>query len=432
LNKEKNKGLLLVSSSLDAVINLQLSRQLLDSVFYSVVKEQLHQQDDISIKGLRLSLDLLKDAHLYFIGKSAFARIPLDISAATNAVLGSLSIEAVIELDFRLDLSIENDSILQVKSELTKYRWKKKPELELLKVKFNLNRFLGKLIEDKKTELESRVDAMVSGFDMGQFVLETIAKIEKKLSRAWKPLKMDHSISAHNIEILPETANRKFNDIKLGLKCDVNINKSGSEHVKEKGFGISFLESHQKSAWLKTKMLVNAESINQLLSEFYREQIFEYQGRHIILSAPKLAIDRNSLNVESSLKGFLNGRLTVSFAPFLDREMKSIVLSEVQIDINSNGLLGKTKAFLIKNYVLHQIKKKGHLKFEILKNLLQYQISSFLKSKNNEGISSHIHLLDIDIQSFNSCNEQIEVELEIEFRNSFKLMPGILESLLEN
>lgn len=430
LNKGEDKGILIVSSNLDAVLNLQVSRDVIDAIFYSVVQKQLEQQDDISFKGVRLSLDLLKDAHLYFVGKSAFARIPLDISAATSAMLGSLSIEAVIELDFRLDMSIENHSVLRVGSELTKFRWKKKPELELLKIKFNLNRFLGKLIDDNKRDLEARINTLVSGYDIRQSMLDILPLIEKNISDSWKPLELKHKIIPQQIVIHPESANRKFNDFRIAVTSDVYIDRLDKERVNESGFRASLDKEDNNTARLNTKMLIDALFINSILNEFYREQSFEYQGRSLIVSKPQLSIDRSRINIEASLNGFLNGRLNISFTPILEKEKKALGLSGLSINIKSSGLFDKTKVFLIKNFVLHQIKKKGYIKFEILRNLLQHQISAFIKSKNNNQISSHIHLLDIDIQSLKISSAQIEVKLATEFRNRFKLMPGILDSIL--
>ena len=48
------------------------------------------------------------------------------------------------------------------------------------------------------------------------------------------------------------------------------------------------------------------------------------------------------------------------------------------------------------------------------------------------GIILQIYLLDFDIQSFSCCNSQIEAGLEIEFKNRFKLMPGVLVSVFRN
>ncbi len=332
-----------VTRDLEQVINDKLPKVLVDETI------------SISEKGdsLAIIIESLGRATLFSSGDKLYTSIPLLVSAViTKKVLG-IKLSNKQPIDFSINLSVETKLAFNDRWELnpsctlSEVTWIEKPEMDLLLVKFNLEKIIEKQIEKNKDKLESSLCELI----------HNAVPIRDEVKKVWQLMSDPHRVAKKPVELWlnsnPDEFSATFDTdvkdtIRVKIHCTSRLAISPEAPLDYEPAELPLNRTTAnagKGLDLKAAVTVPEELLNQLLQSKLEGLNLNYQGVSIDIQSVKATIKKDHLFFIVDITGDIESTIAVKARPDLDAD-RQLSIEDIEIEVLSDNQLMSTLAWL--------------------------------------------------------------------------------------
>lgn len=404
--------------------SIELNRVVNEIVKYSI-------GEGITLEGgYKCKAFMSNDLNLQAIGNELKLTLPIDLEISPTGNFSNIKAIGELELQISSKFDIFQNQFLS-KSEITNYKWNKKPVLKVLGVPIPIEGIANQIVKKYKLELQKSIDDYIhTSVDLN--------KIKSKLYAYFiDPFYSTEDNIIHLYSSPSEIALGPFkiqNDsliipILFYLE-NVIAEQRPLELENNLGFSIRPYVEDGSSFTIQSRVPMNYLSL--LIKEGIENQEFGSGISKIKINKIDLGGQGDQVIVNLKTSGAFNGLLEMRFIPQYDQATKMISLSEFTLKSIEGKRFEKTILALLKNIAESKIKKMLQTQ---LNDLLQENVRSITDMLNQHeimpGMIINGQLLDYSINHFQIANERMFFNIKYALNAGLKIYSIDTKNILQ-
>lgn len=404
--------------------SIELNRVVNEIVKYSI-------GEGITLEGgYKCKAFMSNDLNLQAIGNELKLTLPIDLEISPTGNFSNIKAIGELELQISSKFDIFQNQFLS-KSEITNYKWNKKPVLKVLGVPIPIEGIANQIVKKYKLELQKSIDDYIhSSVDLNKvksklytYFIDPFYSTEDNIIHLYSspseialgPFKIQNDSLITPILFYLENVIAEQRPIEL----ENNLAFSIRPYVEE---GSSFS--------IQSRVPMNYLSL--LIKEGIENQEYGSGISKIKINKIDLSGQGEQVIVNLKTSGAFNGLLEMRFIPQYDQATKMISLSEFTLKSIEGKRFEKTILALLKNIAESKIKKMLQTQ---LNDLLQENVRSITDMLNQHeimpGMIINGQLLDYSINHFQIANERMFFNIKYALNAGLKIYSIDTKNILQ-
>lgn len=404
--------------------SIELNRVVNEIVKYSI-------GEGITLEGgYKCKAFMSNDLNLQAIGNELKLTLPIDLEISPTGNFSNIKAIGELELQISSKFDIFQNQFLS-KSEITNYKWNKKPVLKVLGVPIPIEGIANQIVKKYKLELQKSIDDYIhSSVDLN--------KIKSKLYTYFiDPFYSTEDNIIHLYSSPSEIALGPFKIQNDSLIIPIlfyleNVIAEQRPIELENNLAFSIRPYVEEGSSFSIQSRVPMNYLNLLIKEGIENQEYGSGISKIKINKIDLSGQGEQVIVNLKTSGAFNGTLEMRSIPQYDPATKMISLSELTLKSIEGKRFEKTILALLKNIAESKIKKMLQTQ---LNDLLQENVRSITDMLNQHeimpGMIINGQLLDYSINHFQIANERMFFNIKYALNAGLKIYSIDTKNILQ-
>ncbi len=404
--------------------SIELNRVVNEIVKYSI-------GEGITLEGgYKCKAFMSNDLNLQAIGNELKLTLPIDLEISPTGNFSNIKAIGELELQISSKFDIFQNQFLS-KSEITNYKWNKKPVLKVLGVPIPIEGIANQIVKKYKLELQKSIDDYIhSSVDLN--------KIKSKLYTYFiDPFYSTEDNIIHLYSSPSEIALGPFKIQNDSLIIPIlfyleNVIAEQRPIELENNLAFSIRPYVEEGSSFSIQSRVPMNYLSLLIKEGIENQEYGSGISKIKINKIDLSGQGEQVIVNLKTSGAFNGILEMRFIPQYDPATKMISLSELTLKSIEGKRFEKTILALLKNIAESKIKKMLQTQ---LNDLLQENVRSITDMLNQHeimpGMIINGQLLDYSINHFQIANERMFFNIKYALNAGLKIYSIDTKNILQ-
>lgn len=380
--------------------------------------------------GYKCKAFMSNDLNLQAIGNELKLTLPIDLEISPTGNFSNIKAIGELELQISSKFDIFQNQFLS-KSEITNYKWNKKPVLKVLGVPIPIEGIANQIVKKYKLELQKSIDDYIhSSVDLN--------KIKSKLYTYFiDPFYSTEDNIIHLYSSPSEIALGPFKIQNDSLIIPIlfyleNVIAEQRPIELENNLAFSIRPYVEEGSSFSIQSRVPMNYLSLLIKEGIENQEYGSGISKIKINKIDLSGQGEQVIVNLKTSGAFNGILEMRFIPQYDPATKMISLSELTLKSIEGKRFEKTILALLKNIAESKIKKMLQTQ---LNDLLQENVRSITDMLNQHeimpGMIINGQLLDYSINHFQIANERMFFNIKYALNAGLKIYSIDTKNILQ-
>ncbi|MBK9718437.1 MAG: DUF4403 family protein [Saprospiraceae bacterium] len=404
--------------------SIELNRVVNEIVKYSI-------GEGITLEGgYKCKAFMSNDLNLQAIGNELKLTLPIDLEISPTGNFSNIKAIGELELQISSKFDIFQNQFLS-KSEITNYKWNKKPVLKVLGVPIPIEGIANQIVKKYKLELQKSIDDYIhSSVDLN--------KVKSKLYAYFiDPFYSTEDNIIHLYSSPSEIALGPFKIQNDSLIIPIlfyleNVIAEQRPIELENNLAFSIRPYVEEGSSFSIQSRVPMNYLSLLIKEGIENQEYGSGISKIKINKIDLSGQGEQVIVNLKTSGAFNGILEMRFIPQYDPATKMISLSELTLKSIEGKRFEKTILALLKNIAESKIKKMLQTQ---LNDLLQENVRSITDMLNQHeimpGMIINGQLLDFSINHFQIANERMFFNIKYALNAGLKIYSIDTKNILQ-
>ncbi|MBL0235492.1 MAG: DUF4403 family protein [Saprospiraceae bacterium] len=404
--------------------SIELNRVVNEIVKYSI-------GEGITLEGgYKCKAFMSNDLNLQAIGNELKLTLPIDLEISPTGNFSNIKAIGELELQISSKFDIFQNQFLS-KSEITNYKWNKKPVLKVLGVPIPIEGIANQIVKKYKLELQKSIDDYIhSSVDLN--------KVKSKLYTYFiDPFYSTEDNIIHLYSSPSEIALGPFKIQNDSLIIPIlfyleNVIAEQRPIELENNLAFSIRPYVEEGSSFSIQSRVPMNYLSLLIKEGIENQEYGSGISKIKINKIDLSGQGEQVIVNLKTSGAFNGILEMRFIPQYDPATKMISLSELTLKSIEGKRFEKTILALLKNIAESKIKKMLQTQ---LNDLLQENVRSITDMLNQHeimpGMIINGQLLDFSINHFQIANERMFFNIKYALNAGLKIYSIDTKNILQ-
>ncbi|CAN5391514.1 DUF4403 family protein [soil metagenome] len=303
----------------------------------------------------RENISVVADDDLFHIKVplKAWAKADLKFDKLGLNLSESKDTEFALDLNFTTRLSVNTDYQIISETAGNGYEWIKKPVLKLGPLEVSLGSFAGPIIENTQKEISQLLDQQI----------KDKINIKKHVELAWNNIQKPYLLSKeHNawlklipVEILmtPLHGDSQQINATIGIKgyTQSYINQRPTDTIASVMPPLQLVDSINDDFAINFTGEISHARANEILTQKFINKNFKFKNgkREVTITDLDLYGSGENLIIKADLTGSIDGTIYLSGIPHYDETTRSLVVHNLDYDLDTKNALAKTANWLLKS-----------------------------------------------------------------------------------
>lgn len=338
-------------------------------------------------------------------------QVPIRLQVKKGIGITTASTNCKILMQFKTVFIVESDWSVRTKTELQKYGWLEKPQLDLGFLAVPIASVLEGILASKQDLICTAIDEQVAKLETGKLIQSTISNLPNPVNVAlvgpsyWSSTIVESSL--HPLEIKDDQI-----QITLGLKSELRLGfgkKIESQKLQIKA--PEFTKNKRAPSQLNVKTSVAIATIQDLFNQQFSGHTFDVEQYTLTPSDIRISCDGSRMTLIASLAGSFSGQVTLHGVPFFNPADKTLYCRDVDVELAGAGFKSKSIVMLASKLIMQKVKENLKIPLdpliaEINKNVSQLKLDS--------GVILKLFILQYKLANLQMSTESIDVDVDLE------------------
>ena len=338
-------------------------------------------------------------------------QVPVRLQVKKDVGITNASTNCKILMQFKTVFVIASDWSIRTKTELIKYGWLEKPQLDLGILSVPITSILEGVIASKQDLICSAIDGQVKNFNAAQHVQSILSNLPNPVVAPlvgpiyWSSTTVETSL--HPLEI-------KDNQVQLtvGLTSDLTLGFGKViESTKLQVKAPEFTKNKRVPSQLKLKTKTALATIQDLFNQQFSGQTFDVEQYKLTPSEIKISCDGTRMTLKSKLAGSFKGQVTLHGVPFFNPEDKTLYCRDVYVELEGEGFKSKSIVVLASKLIMQKVKEHLKIPVDPLVSEINKHISHF---KLDSSLTLKAYIIDYTLANLQMSTDSIDVDVDLE------------------
>lgn len=379
--------ILLSKNDLEATLNKQFDGVIFDDKMVDdKVMIKVSKSGDISLS--------LEDTTINY-------KVPLHINVKREFLLGGVSADGDINLDFKTTFHFNPDWTITTETAITQYEWIVEPKARVLGMGIPITSIAERILNTSEKSVTDAIDKQVTD----NFALKTYAQ------QAWallqQPLLITEEYDARfkftpsGLAITPFKSEKDTIRSTLYLKghTQVAVGQKNSFSTNTPLLPLKIEETKEEQlVKMKITSKIPFEEVERIALKNFKGETYSFATKKLVIEDIQLSKEEEAMKIIVQTKGDYTGVLQLKGTPSYNEEKSQIEIQDIEFKIDTKNILQKAAKWLLNGLIINKL--EGNLVYPIAEDLtmiqgqLQKQIDDF---KIQEGITLDGELMDLKV-----------------------------------
>lgn len=379
--------ILLSKSDLEATLNKQFDGVIFDDKMVDdKVLIKVSKSGDISLR--------LEDTTINY-------KVPLHINVKREFLLGEVSADGDINLDFQTTFHFNPDWTITTETAITQYEWIVEPKARVLGMGIPITSIAERILNTSEKSVTDAIDKQVKdNFALKAYALQAWNVLQQPLliteeydarfkftpsGFAITPFKSEKDTISSTLFIQGQT------QIAVGQKNNFAKNKPLLPLIIEE-------TTEEQLVKMKITSEIPFEEVERIALKNFKGETYSFANKKLIIEDIQLSKEGEAMKIIVETKGDYTGVLQLKGTPSYKEEKNQIEIQDIEFKIDTKNILQKAAKWLLNGLIINKL--EGNLVYPIAEDLtmiqgqLQKQIDDF---KIQEGITLDGELMDLKV-----------------------------------
>ncbi len=338
-------------------------------------------------------------------------QVPIRLQVKKDVGITNASTNCKLLMQFKTVFVIASDWSIRTKTELVKYGWLEKPQLDLGIVAVPITTILEGVIASKQDLICSAIDEQVTKLNAAQYVQSFLSNLPNPVITSlvgpiyWSSTAVESSL--HPLEV-------KDNQVQLtvGLKSDLTLGfgKAVESSILEVR-APEFTKNKRVPSQLKLKTKTALATIQDLFNQQFSGQTFDVEQYKLTPSEIKISCDGKRMTLQSKLAGSFQGQVTLHGVPFFNPEDKTLYCRDVDVELEGAGFKSKSIVVLASKLIMQKVKENLKIPLDPLVSEINKDISHF---KLDSSLTLKAYIIEYKLANLQMSTDSIDVDVDLE------------------